>query len=271
MCGITGFYSKTLSNFNDVILKMNSAISHRGPDSSNYWMDKNAGIVFGHQRLSIIDLSQDGNQPMKSNSGRFIITYNGEIYNHLEIRRELAEINLNIKWKSTTDTETLLEALEFWGVEKTLKKINGMFAFGLWDKKDRSLILVRDRIGEKPLYFGWQGKGLDKVFFFGSELKALKEHPQFNKEINRDAIALQLRYNCIPDQYSIYKNIYKLLPGHYLQLTENDLKKNLLPDPKIYWSLTKNAIFGTNNLLTLSEAEIQRDLEANLKLSVNKE
>ncbi|MDC0240407.1 asparagine synthase (glutamine-hydrolyzing) [Candidatus Pelagibacter sp.] len=268
MCGITGFYSKTASNFDDVILKMNSAISHRGPDFSNYWVDKNAGIVFGHQRLSILDLSQDGNQPMKSNSERYIITYNGEIYNHLEIRRELEGINLNIKWKSTSDTETLLEALEFWGIEKTLNKITGMFAFGLWDKKYRSLTLVRDRIGEKPLYFGWQGNGHNKAFFFASELKALKEHPQFSKEIYRDAIALQLRHNCIPDQYSIYKNIYKLLPGHYLQLSENDLKKNLLPNPTIYWSFTKNAIYGSNNLLTLSQSEIQRDLEANLKLSV---
>ena len=227
MCGITGFYSNTSSNFNNIILKMNSAITHRGPDSNNIWQDKNSGIVFGHQRLSILDLSTAGNQPMVSNSGRYIITYNGEIYNHLEMRKELNKINLNIKWKSNTDTETLLEALELWGIKKTLKKIVGMFAFGLWDKKNRSLILVRDRIGEKPLYFGWQGKGDNKVFLFGSELKALKVHPEFSREINRDAIALQLRHNYIPDPYSIYKDIYKLLPGHYLELTEDNLKKKL--------------------------------------------
>jgi len=122
MCGITGFYSKNLSTFNNAILKMTSAISHRGPDSSNTWQDKASGIVFGHQRLSILDLSTAGNQPMQSNSQRFIITYNGEIYNHLEIRQELKKINLNNKWKSNTDTETLLEAIEFWGIEKTLKK-----------------------------------------------------------------------------------------------------------------------------------------------------
>ena len=268
MCGITGFYSKISSNFNNIILKMNSAITHRGPDSNNIWQDKNSGIFFGHQRLSILDLSTAGNQPMVSNSGRHIITYNGEIYNHLEIRKELNKINLNIKWKSNTDTETLLVALEFWGFEKTLKKIIGMFAFGLWDKRNRSLILVRDRIGEKPLYFGWQGKGDNKVFLFGSELKALKAHPEFSREINRDAIALQLRHNYIPDPYSIYKDIYKLLPGHYLKLTEDNLKKNFLPTPKIYWSLTECAIYGNNNQLTQSDESIQSDLEKRLRLSV---
>ena len=271
MCGISGFFSKTSSTFNNAILKMNSAIFHRGPDSNNFWQDKNSGIVFGHQRLSIIDLSTKGNQPMVSNSGRFIITYNGEIYNHLEIRKDLKKINSNIKWKSNTDTETLLEALEFWGIEKTLSKIDGMFAFGIWDKKTRNLILARDRIGEKPLYFGWQGKGDNKVFIFGSELKALKAHPEFNGEIYRDAIALQLRHNSIPDPYSIYKDIYKLLPGHYLQLKEDDLKRNLLPTPKPYWSLTKSAIYGNSNQLTLSEADIQKDLEKYIKNSVKKQ
>ena len=268
MCGITGFYSKNSSTFDNAILKMNSAISHRGPDCSGFWSDKSSGIFFGHQRLSILDLSDLANQPMLSNSGRYIITYNGEIYNHLEIRKELAEICSTIKWKTTSDTETLLESLEFWGIEKTLKKINGMFAFGLWDKKNRSLTLVRDRIGEKPLYFGWQGFGSSKVFLFGSELKSLKKHPLFNKEINRNAIALLLSHNCIPDPHSIYKNIYKLLPGHYLQLNENDLKNSFSPIPKLYWSLTKSAINGKNDLLKLNETEICEDFEKNLKFSV---
>ena len=271
MCGITGFYSKTSSTFDNVILKMNSAIAHRGPDSNNVWQDKNSGIIFGHQRLSILDLSRAGSQPMESGSGRFIITYNGEIYNHLEIRKELKRINLNIKWRSNSDTETLLEALEFWGIEKALNKTIGMFAFGIWDKKYRTLTLARDRMGEKPLYFGWQGKGDNKVFLFGSELKALKVHPEFNSEISRDAISLQLRHNYIPDPYSIYKDINKLLPGHYLQLKENDLKKNLLPNPKIYWSLTKSAIYGNNNQLLLSKENIQSDLEKRLKSSVKKQ
>jgi asparagine synthase (glutamine-hydrolysing) len=268
MCGITGFYSKTSSTFNNAILKMNSAISHRGPDSNNIWQDKNSGIFFGHQRLSILDLSTAGNQPMESISGRFVITYNGEIYNHLAIRRDLKKINSNINWKSNTDTETLLEALELWGIEKTLKKTIGMFAFALWDKKNRTLYLVRDRMGEKPLYFGWQGAGVNKVFLFGSELKALKVHPEFSREINRNAITLQLRHNYIPDPYSIYKDIHKLLPGHYLKLTENDLTKNMLPPPIMYWSITKNAINGNSNQLTLNEENIQNDFENILKLSV---
>ena len=271
MCGINGFYSKSSSTFDNVILKMNSAISHRGPDTNGTWLDKNSGIVLGHQRLSIIDLSVAGNQPMRSNSGRFILTYNGEVYNHLEIRKEIEKSNSNIKWRGNSDTETLLEAIDFWGIEITLKKIDGMFAFGLWDHKIRSLILVRDRIGEKPLYYGWQGKGNDKVFLFGSELKALKVHPEFNGVINRDAIALQLRHNCIPAPYSIYKDIYKLLPGHYLELKESDLKNGLLPSSKTYWSLTEKAIYGNNNQLALSEIDIQKDLEKHLQSSVKKQ
>ena len=220
MCGISGFYNNTKLTFDYAIEKMNASISHRGSDSSGVWHDKNSGIVLGHQRLSILDLSVAGTQPMQSNSGRFVLTYNGEIYNHLEIRKHLVKINSKINWRGSSDTETLLESIEILGIEKTIQKIKGMFAFGIWDKKKRVLTLVRDRMGEKPLYFGWQGEGINKIFLFGSELKALKAHPQFEGKINRDAIALQLRHNYIPDPYSIYKDIYKLLPGHYLQLNE---------------------------------------------------
>lgn len=271
MCGINGFYSKSSSTFNNVILKMNSAISHRGPDTNGTWLDKNSGIVFGHQRLSIIDLSIAGNQPMQSNSGRFILTYNGEVYNHLEIRKELKKNDYNIKWCGSSDTETLLEAINYWGIEIALQKIHGMFAFGLWDKKTHSLILARDRAGEKPLYYGWQGEGKNKVFLFGSELKALKIHPEFKGEINRDSIALQLRHNCIPAPYSIYKDIHKLMPGNYLELKESDLKKNLLPISKSYWSYTETAKYQNNNQLSLSEVDIKKDLEKHLKLSVKKQ
>ncbi len=271
MCGISGFYSKTSSTFNNVILKMNSALSHRGPDRGKIWRDKNSGIIFGHQRLSILDLSSAGDQPMNSNSGRFVITYNGEIYNHLEIRKQLEEINPKIKWKSTTDTETLLESLEHFGIKETLRKVVGMFAFVIWDKKYRIMTLSRDRMGEKPLYYGWQGQGVNKIFLFGSELKALKQHPEFKGEINRNAIALQLRHNYIPDPYSIYKDIHKLLPGHYLQLKLRDLKKGLMPKLKNYWSLTKCAVDGNKNILPLNGPEIQNDLESRLKLSVKQQ
>ena len=271
MCGINGFYSLSSFISDDVISKMNLAISHRGPDSNGFWSDKESGIFFGHSRLSIIDLSAAGNQPMKSNSGRFILTYNGEIYNHLEIRKELEESSSDIKWKGNSDTETLLEAIDFWGTEMTLKKIQGMFAFGLWDQKKRCLILARDRIGEKPLYFGWQGEGNNKTFLFGSELKALKAHPEFSPKINRNAIALQLRHNYIPAPHSIYKDIYKLQPGHYLILKESDLKRNLLPDSKTYWSLTETVFSGNKNQLTINESYIQEDLEKHLQSSVRKQ
>ena len=271
MCGINGFYSKSLSNFDDVIVKMNSAISHRGPDTNGAWSDKNLGIVLGHQRLSIIDVSSSGNQPMQSSSGRYILTYNGEIYNYLKIRKELEMNNVNIKWKGNSDTEILLESIDFWGIEITLQKIQGMFAFGIWDQKMRRLILARDRIGEKPLYYGWQGEGNNRVFLFGSELKALKVHPEFNGQINRDAIALQLRHNCIPAPYTIYKDIYKLLPGNYLELKHNDLKKELLSYPKKYWSLTSSLMYGNKNQLKFNEDEIQKDLEENLKISIKKQ
>jgi asparagine synthase (glutamine-hydrolysing) len=234
MCGICGFYSKSSLKFDSAIKKMCAAISHRGPDDNGSWQDENLGIVLGHQRLSIIDLSAAGHQPMQSSSGRFILSYNGEIYNHLALRTELKDINSNIKWRGNSDTETLLEGLEFWGIEETLKKLVGMFAFILWDKKLHCLTLVRDRMGEKPLYYGWQGKGDNSVFLFGSELKALKVHPNFRAEINRDAITLQFRHNCIPAPYSIYKDIYKLLPGHYLQLNEKlltiSVKQQMISD-----------------------------------------
>ena len=271
MCGISGFYSRSSSTFDNVVVKMNLAISHRGPDSNGTWSDKDSGIVLGHQRLSIIDLSLAGHQPMRSSSDRFILTYNGEVYNHLEIRKQIENENSNIKWRGNSDTETLIEAIDLWGVEIALQKIDGMFAFAVWDQKTRSLTLARDRIGEKPLYYGWQGKGENKVFLFGSELKALKVHPEFNREISRDAIALQLRHLCIPAPYSIYKDIYKLLPGHYLQLSENDLKKNLLPNSKSYWSLTEKAIYGNNNRLNLEEKDIQKELEKFLLTSVKKQ
>lgn len=250
---------------------MNLAVSHRGPDGNGVWFSKNSGIVLGHQRLSIIDLTAAGNQPMLSESGRFILTYNGEFYNHLEIRSELKKNNPKIQWQGTSDTETLLNAIEFWGAENTLKKIDGMFAFALWDQKNHSLMLARDRIGEKPLYYGWQGEGDNKVFLFGSELKSLKVHPEFKREINRDSIALQSRYSYVPAPYSIYKNTFKLMPGHYLKLSEGDLKNSKLPASKEYWSLTEVAINGNKNQLDQDDKKIQDDLEKKLRICVKKQ
>jgi asparagine synthase (glutamine-hydrolysing) len=271
MCGINGFYSKTSSTFDNAIIKMNSAISHRGPDSNGVWIDKKFEVIFGHQRLSVIDLSAAGNQPMKSISERFILTYNGEIYNHLQIRDKLKNSGNNIRWRGFSDTETLLAAIEIWGIKNTLKIIEGMFAFALWDKKEKCLTLVRDRIGEKPLYYGYQNKQGSKVFMFSSELKALKVHPIFEGEIDRNVINLQLRHSCIPAPFSIYKNIYKLLPGHYLTLKESDLRNGLTPLSKDYWSLKETAINGNDNPVKLSENDLQDELECKLKDSIKKQ
>lgn len=212
MCGLAGFFSpaKLTADAAEVARQMSEAIIHRGPDDTGVWVDAVAGIALAHRRLSILDLSPAGHQPMASNGGRYVIVFNGEIYNHLELREALA----GMAWRGHSDTETLLAAFEAWGIEATLKKCVGMFALALWDCETRSLTLARDRMGEKPLYYGWQGD----VFLFGSELKALRAHPAFLGEIDRDALALYLRHNYVPAPYSIYHGIAKLPPGSWLTL-----------------------------------------------------
>lgn len=217
MCGITGFFqSKRAISGRDeeVAYDMCRALNHRGPDTHDIWKDDVANLLLGHNRLAILDLSEAGHQPMLSYDGDFCIVFNGEIYNHLELRRQLNNNDCHIRWRSHSDTETLLVCIEQWGLEKTLKAIVGMFAFALWDRKKKILTLARDRIGEKPLYYGWQ----NSTFMFGSELKALKKHPDFQGEIDRNALSLFLRHNCVPAPYSIYKGIKKLPPGCFVQL-----------------------------------------------------
>ena len=219
MCGICGYYApKKFSYWHDPIHSMNTAIAHRGPDDSGVWHDESVGITLGHQRLAIVDMTPAGHQPMVSESGRFVLIFNGEIYNHKDIRKQVQGTARKFKWRGRSDTETLLEAFEAWGIEATLKRTVGMFAIALWDRKKRSLTLARDRMGEKPLYYGWQGQSAESAFLFGSELKALKAHPSFQRVIDRGALSLFLRHNCIPAPYSIYENIYKLPAGHLLEL-----------------------------------------------------
>jgi asparagine synthase (glutamine-hydrolysing) len=171
-----------------------------------------------HRRLAIVDrrLSPAGDQPMISPSGRYVIVYNGELYNHLDLRRELDAAGTRVDWRGHSDTETLLAAIEAWGVGGALERSIGMFAFALWDRQERQLILARDRLGEKPLYYGWQGEGEQAVFLFGSELKALAAHPAFRGEIDRDALALHMRHNCMPAPYSIYRASRSCMPGTFL-------------------------------------------------------
>lgn len=264
MCGIVGFIIDEKLNeifLNKNIKKMTKKLSHRGPDNSGYFLDQKYGLAFGHTRLSIQDLSKAGNQPMNSHNNLFNIVFNGEIYNHLILRKELEEQKKNIFWKGHSDTETILSCLEHWGVSKTLQKLQGMFALGIWDTKNKQLFLSRDIIGEKPLYFGW-GKN---VFFFASELKALKEHDFFINSINKKAIKSLVEYSYIKTPHSIYSNIYKLFPGTFLKADMNIVKNIPDNDPHInveyknfkissYWSLKKE--INNRNILPNDRSKI---------------
>ena len=257
MCGFTGIYSVNQNSINsEILLKMSQKLVHRGPDDSGIWIDDSGSVGLAHQRLAVIDLTSAGHQPMHSPNNRFTIVFNGEIYNHQELRKQLDYID----WNGKSDTETLLACIESWGLDKTLKKINGMFAFALWDSKKCSIHLARDRMGEKPLYYGWQGDS----FLFGSELKALKMHPSFQEHIDKESLNLYFRYNHIPSPYSIYKNIYKLSPGSVLTLHQGEKKYKV----RKYWSILNTAIQSISNLLTNTEDELVDELDNLIRKSI---
>jgi asparagine synthase (glutamine-hydrolysing) len=281
MCGLSGFLTRQENIAEQdasfmmklIANNMSSKINHRGPDDSGIWVDAHAGIVLAHRRLSIIDLSAAGHQPMVSKSGRYVIVFNGEIYNHLDIRCELelcAAINepsKEVLWEGHSDTETLLAGFQIWGIESTLKKTVGMFAIAIWDRDEKLLTLARDRLGEKPLYYGFQ----KNTFLFGSELKALKAHPDFLSEIDRDVLCLYLRHSNIPAPYSIYKGIKKLLPGTYIQLRLGDTPESNSLSPKYYWNM-KDVV--TNSLVSPfvgSDAEAVCALDSQLKNSIRQQ
>jgi asparagine synthase (glutamine-hydrolysing) len=212
---------------------MAERIISRGPDDKGAWSDPKIGIALAHRRLSILDLSPAGHQPMHSPSGRWVMVFNGEIYNHLELRKSLDAAGM-VDWRGHSDSETLLEAIEQWGVQATLERAVGMFAIALWDRVEHALVLARDRFGEKPLYYGWQADQL----LFASELKALAPHPAWQPEIDREALALYLRHNYVPAPYSIYVGIRKLTAGTFVRFEFGlDGKANAVwPDPVKYWS-----------------------------------
>lgn len=267
MCGLVGFWGDRwmeVPKATELAIAMANQIRHRGPDDSNVWIDKGTGIALAHRRLSILDLSPAGRQPMWSVSGRYIIAFNGEIYNHIDLRRRLEDDGYCVEWRGRSDTETLLAAFSHWGVESTLKSAVGMFAFALWDNEERVLTLARDRAGEKPLYYGWQRS----TFLFGSELKALKQHPSFEAQIDRGAVALMLRHNCVPAPYSIYMGINKLMPGHYLQITEKNRSEGSLPRSNPYWKYNDAVEAGTTNPFRGTDAEAIDLLESQLMASV---
>lgn len=229
MCGIAGIVDVTRStrkeDLRECVSRMSDTLIHRGPDDCGIWVDAENGVAFAHRRLSIIDLSPAGRQPMHSHCGRYIIVFNGEIYNFPALRRELEkEFPEGLAWRGHADTEVFLTGISQWGVKKALQKSVGMFAFALWDNKIKTLTLARDRMGEKPLYYGYTGNTL----IFASELKALRAYPQFSAEIERNVIPLYLRHSYIPAPYSIYKGMYKLLPGCFVTIRD---KKEISPFP----------------------------------------
>ena len=215
MCGIAGLLGPNAAR-PDLVRRMADVIAHRGPDDQGTWIDADAGIALGHRRLSIVDLSPHGHQPMRSAGGRFILSYNGEIYNHAAIRRELEAAGHapDAGWRSHSDTETLVEAIAVWGLAETVGRAVGMFAFALWDRQERMLHLVRDRFGEKPLYYGRIGQD----FGFASELKALRVHPHFEGAIDRNALNDYTARTYVPAPLSIYRGIFKLPPGCILSI-----------------------------------------------------
>ena len=235
MCGLVGFWNLggLPQGAESLAGRMADRIAHRGPDGAGTWLDSEAGLALAHRRLSILDLSDAGRQPMHSHCGRYVIAFNGEIYNHLDLRKRLESQAQAPAWRGHSDTETLLACFTAWGVERTLEATVGMFALSLWDRAERVLWLARDRLGEKPLYYGWQGA----TFLFASEPKALLPHPDFAARISRTAIALLLRYNCIPAPFSIYEGIYKLPPGQLLRVgtSQASVPDSAVPQP--WWTL----------------------------------
>jgi len=262
MCGFSGFYSPRSLGHELVCQAMLAPIAHRGSDDDGVWLDQGAGIALGHRRLSIQDLSPLGHQPMVSTSGRYVIAYNGEVYNFKKLQSSLE--NRGCHFQGHSDTEVMLAAIEVWGLEKALDSFAGMFAFALWDKQERMLTLARDRLGEKPLYYGWQGQS----FLFGSELKALKVHPDWVGDINRDALALYMRHNYIPAPYSIYQGIHKLTPGTLIKLSWDDLQTASLPAPIEYWSAKKMAEKGVSEPIEVSDQEAVSMLDSLLRETI---
>jgi len=270
MCGIAGLFtasSLSVVDIKTIAQKMAQKLIHRGPDDGGVWADNYSGIALAHRRLAILDLTEAGHQPMPSPCGRYKVVFNGEIYNHLEIRKKLQTERTSkaIRWKGHSDTETLLAAVSAWGLEKSLKEFVGMFAFALWDKHEKSLHLARDRIGEKPLYYGLH-KG---TLIFGSELKALRAYPGFQGEVDRDVLRLYLQRNFVPTPFSIYQGIFKLPPGSLLKVTAADVARQQLPEAVSYWSLSQVALTGQNNLFQGGEDDAVLELERLLKQSIS--
>lgn len=261
MCGIAGFCNGS-EHWKQDIERMNEKMYYRGPDASGIWSNDEHTVVFGHRRLAIVDLTPSGAQPMESHDGRYVIAYNGEIYNYAKIKEKLLRENKVTAFKGTSDTEVLLEAVSAYGLEQTLRMAKGMFAIALYDKEKQMLSLARDRVGEKPLYYGFvaDDEGRER-FVFASDLNSVAALEKFNNPINTAVLENYFRYGYIPAPYSVYENVWKLEPGKILEIKSPFNKYTI----KTYWSMQETAVYGQDHLFTGSEEEAAEELERLLK------
>ena len=273
MCGIAGIISGSKIDIKKNILKITQSLKHRGPDSNDTWIDNDNGVAFGHTRLSIIDLSFHGNQPMHSHNNRYVIVYNGEIYNFKSLKKYIEESgHLKTNWNSSTDTEIILEYINIFGIKKALNDFNGMFAFAIWDKKEKILILARDKFGEKPLYYGW----IDNDFYFSSELSAINQLHKNKLKICHKALSLYTQLGYVPSPLSIYQKISKLQAGQYICLQIENIQKidsYFYFSPEIQYchsnlNLKKKIVDDEKNIETFLRKSISEKLVADVPVGV---
>ena len=271
MCGVTGFFAPGGFAPGDkekhILSNMQKQIRHRGPDSGGQWIDAENGVALGHRRLSIIDVSANGHQPMTSPQGRYMVAFNGEIYNHPELRQDLLVRDPSLKFAGGSDTETLLAGFDLWGIQETLRRATGMFAFALWDKARRCLILGRDRFGEKPLYYGWQRADGRDVLLFASELKALHAHPAFERRLNRDSVAGYFQRLAVPGDESIFEGIQRVPPATFLTVLPGERHAVVTE----YWSLNSAIRHGGENRFSGDDEDIAAQTETLLSHAVKRQ
>lgn len=265
MCGITGYLSNGRSgigaaDFRGLIDRMTSSLAHRGPDTDGRWVDIDASIGLGHRRLAIVDLSEAGAQPMVSASGRFVVSVNGEIYNWRPLRKELER--LGHCFRGHSDTEVAVSAFDEWGIVESLNRFVGMFAFAIWDRCERTLYLARDRMGEKPLYYGYAGDEL----VFASELKAFRQHPSWHGHLDRNAIAMQLRYTYIPAPHTIYEDFFKVLPGTVLRISAREGKFEIHQEK--FWSVENAVAVGARAPRDIDDGDTEEQLDQLLRQAI---